>query len=170
MAQLNRRNRRGRGKRLRLAVAVLVLAALVVTLALGLFLSNRSRSARELFEEGQRAFNKGNYQDAVNLYSEGLKKMPESSEGYNLLGMAYRFQANQTDDAGLREKEVAAFREAVRLAPEDPTPYVNLGATLFYMGKTAEAATYLKKALELYPDHPDRADIERMIRQAESTR
>ena len=125
-------------------------------------------TAAELFSKGQQAFSEGRYDDAAGLYREGLEKQPDSSAGYNLLGMAYRFQNHQAGGVSHREKEEAAFRKAVELDPGNATAHVNLGATLFYAGRKEEAARYLKKALEVYPNHPDRVSIEDLIKQSES--
>jgi len=39
----------------------------------------------------------------------------------------------------------ASFREAVRLAPEEPVPHYELGHTLFLMGRHAEALPELRR-------------------------
>jgi len=149
-------------------MALLLVLFLVVGLTAGLVLGLiDNRSSSELFEAGEEAFRQAEYEKAIELYEKGLEKKPDYSAGYNLLGMAYRFTFNKTGSAAARQKEIMAFRKAIELDPDNFVAYVNLGTTLFYHGSAKEGAVYLKKALELYPGHPDRAAIEEMIRQAE---
>lgn len=169
-AERDSARRAGKRKGNRKAIIALIAAAVLVAVgvALGLFFwLSGGESASDLFEKGEAAFNQGDYEEALEYYKEGLELEPSSSVGYNLLGMAYRFLYNQTGNVSYREQEMEAFREAIELDPQDPVPLVNLGATLYYSGEKQEAAEYLKKALEVYPDHPDRAGIEKMIEDAE---
>jgi tetratricopeptide (TPR) repeat protein len=148
-------------------VALVVVVLVAAGTAIGLFFAlGEKESAAELFDRGAEAFEQGRYDDAVDLYKEALEKEPESSVGYNLLGMGYRFLYLQTRNTGYREKEIEAFRKAIELDPRNYAALVNLGVTLYDQGDRTEAAQYLQKALEVYPQHPDRAQIEEMIRQA----
>jgi tetratricopeptide (TPR) repeat protein len=150
------------------AIAIFLAFLLAAGVGLGFFYGFWSGdSATSLLEKGESAFESGDYEAAIDYYSEAVKKDPESSEGYNLLGMAYRFQFNKTGDADYVEREIAAFRKSIELDPRNYAPLVNLGATLYYRGETEEAAAYLQKALEINPDHPERAQIEEMIKGAQ---
>ncbi len=159
-------SKKGRG-RLFALVALVVVGLVAAGTAVGLFLAlGEEESAAELFERGAEAFEEGRYDDAIDLYKEALEKEPESSVGYNLLGMGYRFLYLQTRNTGYREKEIEAFRKAIELDPRNYAALVNLGATLYDQGDRVEGAQFLQQALEVYPNHPDRAQIEEMIRQA----
>jgi Flp pilus assembly protein TadD len=46
------------------------------------------------------------------------------------------------------------YREALRLQPDNPQIYSNLGDTLLQQGQTAEAVEYYQAALRLKPDDP----------------
>jgi len=154
-------------RRLYIALAVIIAVVAATGLSLGLYFAFREvDSAGDLFKKGEKAFAEGDYEKAIECYKGGLEKEPSSSAGYNLLGMAYRFLYNQTGSTKYRQEEVEAFTRAIELVPNNPVPLVNLGATLFYQGEKGEAAGYLQRALEVYPDHPDRAGIEEMIREA----
>lgn len=156
-----------RRKRLAAALAIFLAALLAGSAAFGLILALRGdESASSLFSRGAAAFEEGRYEDAVDFYERALELEPNSSTAYNMLGMAYRFLYMQTRDTGYRENELEAFREAVRLDPRNHVALVNLGVTLFDQGDRAGALEYLTRALELYPDHPDRAQIEELIREA----
>ncbi len=158
--------KKGGRRRLYIALAVIVSLLVVIGLVLLLFTLRESETAGDLFKKGEQAFAEGEYEKAIDRYQTGLEKEPSSSTGWNLLGMAYRFLYNQTGSTEYRREEVEAFTKAIELDPNNPVPLVNLGATLFYQGDKKEAAVYLERALEAYPDHPDRVGIEEMIRQA----
>jgi tetratricopeptide (TPR) repeat protein len=162
--------RRGRGKKAGRwrPYAVIAVVLLAAGAAVGLYLGLRGgESAGSLFDKGAEAFEEGRYKEAAGYYKKALEKKPESSVGYNLLGMASRFLYIKTRDAGYRKKEIAAFRKAVELDPRSYAPLINLGATLYEQGSRKEGAAYLEKALEIFPNHPDRAQIEEMVRQAQ---
>ena len=127
----------------------------------------RRDSAIDLYNRGAEAFYAGDYQKAVEYYLEGIEKEPDSAVGYNLLGMAYRFQYNATGDQVFKDKEIAAFRKAIELDPREHAALINLGTTLYNLGKVKEAAGYLKRGLEGYPQHPERTQIEQMIQEGE---
>jgi Flp pilus assembly protein TadD len=149
-------------------VSIGVVITFVVATGFGIYLGFSGRkSAGELIQQGQEAFQAGDYEKAIDSYQAAIEKEPNSSEAYNLLGMAYRFTANQTGNAEYRSKEAAAFRKAVDLEPANYVALVNLGTTLYFQGDKKGAAEYLKKALEIYPDHPDKAQIEQMINEAQ---
>lgn len=157
------------GKRGRsfIILAVIAAVALLVTTSLLLFFALReSETASDLFKKGEQAFAEGEYEKAIDCYQAGLEKEPSSSAGYNLLGMAYRFLYHGTGSTRYRQEEIKAFEKAIELDPNNMMPLVNLGFTLYYQGDKGKAALYLEKALEVYPDHPDRAKIEDMIREA----
>jgi tetratricopeptide (TPR) repeat protein len=58
---------------------------------------------------------------------------------------------------------VAAYREAVQLAPADPIGYRGLGLAYEQLGQTAAASRALRRYLKLAPGAADRAIISRRI-------
>ena len=125
------------------------------------------KSATVYFEEGSSLFKKGKYDDAITKYKKGLRREPRSAVGYNYLGIAYRGKYEQLRSLDWREKEIEAFKKSIEMDPNFYLPYVNLGTTYYDMGRFKETASYLHKALEIYPKHPSRELIEQMIQQAE---
>jgi tetratricopeptide (TPR) repeat protein len=121
------------------------------------------KSSTALFEEGQKLVEEKKYDEAIAKYQQGLAISPRSATGYNFLGMAYRFKYNAENDARLREKEMAAFAKAIELDSSFWVAYVNLGATYYYSGRKKEAAPYLERALELFPEHHEKDKILKMI-------
>jgi tetratricopeptide (TPR) repeat protein len=84
--------------------------------------------------------------------------------------MAYRMQYNTVRAAEWKDKEIDAFRAAVDCDPTYWPAYINLGATLYYMGRKEEAAPYFETALELHPENPERAQLEGFIAEGEAER
>jgi tetratricopeptide (TPR) repeat protein len=65
--------------------------------------------------------------------------------------------------AGNGEAAVAAYREAVRLAPSDPIGYRGLGLAYEQQGDKPAALRALRKYLKLAPNAPDRQIIARRV-------
>lgn len=57
-------------------------------------------------------------------------------------------------EAGRYPEAEAAFREAIRRSPSKADAYWNLAAALNWMGRTEDAAEYVRRARELDPRHP----------------
>jgi tetratricopeptide (TPR) repeat protein len=154
----------GRG---RTAVAI----GLVVSTAMGLAgcHGGSAKSAQKYFDQGAKHFQNKDYDDAIAAYLKGIQLEPTSAVGYNLLGMAYRWKYNVVRASVWKEKEIDAFRKAVAADSTFYPAYINLGATLYYMGQKSEAAPYFERALVLYPGNPERQTLEKMIREGGGT-
>lgn len=145
-------------------IIVLILACcIMLTACAGL----ETKSAADYFEEGSLLFKKGAYDDAIEKYKKGLRREPHSAVGYNYLAIAYRGKYEQLRSLDWREKEIDAFKKSIEMDPNFYLPYVNLGKTYYDMARFKEAAFYLKKGLEIYPEHPGRELIDQMIKAGE---
>ena len=81
--------------------------------------------------------------------------------------MAYRFKYNQVRNQELKQQEIAAFKKAVDIDPNYWVALINLGTTYYYQGDKAKAAPLFKKALSINPNHPEKAQLEKMIQEGE---
>lgn len=83
--------------------------------------------------------------DAIETTTGALGIAPNNAELWGLRGIAHD---------GLRQDEAAIsdFQRAFDLAPQDPTPLVNMAEPLTRRHRTDEALATLKKALALRPD------------------
>lgn len=126
-----------------------------------------TKTASSYFEEGAVLVKQGKYDEAIKKYMKGLRREPHSAVGYNYLGIAYRFKYEQLRSLKWRDKEIEAFKKAIELDPNFYLPYVNLGTTHYSMGNRKEASRYLKKSLEIYPEHPSKELIDQMIQEGE---
>ncbi len=144
--------------------AVLIMAAAVV------LASERSWAvgqAKAYMERGADQMEKKHYDQAIASLKQAVQADPKSADAYNLLGMAYRHRYNQVHIKDLKNKEVAAFQKAIEVDPNNWVALINLGSTYYYMGEKDKAAPLFKKALSLNPNHPEKAELEKMIQEGE---
>ena len=145
-------------------------AVLLVLLGLLAGCHQGPKRAQVFFEEGGRHYAAGDYDRAIAAYRRGLELEPRSAVGLNLVGMAYRMKYNTLRDLDWKEKELAAFREAAAADSTFWPAMINLGATLYYLDRKAEAAELFRKALRLNPENPEREVLEGMIAEGEEGR
>ena len=157
--------KRRRQERLRAGVALFIVLVLALGIGLGFYLSRGGQTASELFVQGRKAAEQGNYNDAIKFFQDGVKKEPNSPEGYILIGNAFSDQFTQTRNERLMADAIDAYRKAVSLAPDNTEALLELGRALLATGAKQEAATYLKKVLALEPNRADRDQIEQLIQQ-----
>ncbi|MFQ6079096.1 MAG: tetratricopeptide repeat protein [Thermodesulfobacteriota bacterium] len=146
-------------------IFLLISAPVIISAACASF--EDKKSATVYFEEGASLVQRGKYDEAIEKYKKGLRKETHSAVGYNYLGIAYRNKYAQLRSLKWRQKEIDAFKKALELDPNFYLPYINLGRTYYDMGNRKEAAFYFKKGLEIFPEHPSRELIEKMIREGE---
>lgn len=127
----------------------------------------QSQEAQKFVEQGAGQMEKQQFDQAIASFKKALKEEPKSAAIYNLLGMAYRFKYNQVRSQELKQQEIAAFKKAVDIDPNYWVALINLGATYYFMGDKAKAAPLFKKTLKLNPEHPEKAQLEKMIREGE---
>jgi len=151
----------------RLAMAAALTAAAGIGLA-GCH-GGSAKSAQKYFDQGAEHFQDKDYDQAIAAYLKGIQLEPKSAVGYNLLGMAYRWKYNVVGASVWKDKEIDAFRKAVAADSTFYPAYINLGATLYYMGQKSEAAGYFERALVLFPGNPERQALEKMIREGGGT-
>ena len=84
----------------------------------------------------------GKVKEAVEIYSEVLKKNPRSAEAFNWRGMAY-------DDLGQLDNALADFNKAIDLSPNYADAYNNRGEVYRKKKMYPQALADFKKAAEL---------------------
>ncbi|MCC6452273.1 MAG: tetratricopeptide repeat protein, partial [Acidobacteria bacterium] len=98
------------------------------------------------------------YDAAAKEFLEVVKSEPSWTEGYQWLGSALK-QLGDLDAA------MAAYRKAIRLAPEDSRPHVDLGVCLTEKKRYTQAIKMLKRGLDLKP-YCTEADIRVFLAEA----
>ncbi len=133
-----------------------------------LVVCTQTETAQSYFEKGAQAFEKGEMDQAIALYEQGLKLEPQSALGHNLYGMACRMKFTQTGDPTWQLREIASFEASINVDSNYVPALVNLGATYYYSGDKAKAVPYFKHALEVNPGHPEAETIQQMIAEGET--
>ena len=113
-------------------------------------------------------FQNQEYDQAIANFKKATELEPKAAAAYNMMGMAYRFKAKLLGMPELRAKEIEAFQKALEANPKNWVAMINLGTTYYHQGEKVKAAALFKKALTLYPEHPEKAEIEKMIAAGEA--
>ncbi|RTY65287.1 tetratricopeptide repeat protein [Flavobacterium sp. LB2P53] len=94
---------------------------------------------------GRKYFVAGEYDKAVEAFTDEISKRP-SSEVYFNLGLTY-------GKMGQSDKEIDAYEQAIKLNPKKPELYFNLGLVLKENGNKEKALNMLNEAIKLKPDY-----------------
>jgi len=101
----------------------------------------------KLFIRGVESLKAGDLDAAEKDLAEVLKQGGRGAPVYHNLGIVYQRR-------GDHRRAVVQFREAARLKPDDGPARLLLGASLLALGRPAEAAPELARAVELLPQEP----------------
>jgi tetratricopeptide (TPR) repeat protein len=86
--------------------------------------------------------------EAIAAYQHTLDRDPSIADAHVNLGRLYQL-------TGERGRAEAHYRDAVRLAPDDPVPHFNLGVLLEELGRRDEAAHAYGQAVNRDPEFAD---------------
>jgi tetratricopeptide (TPR) repeat protein len=100
---------------------------------------------RAHFNLGGYYFGQQDYPQAIEHYKKATEIAPSYSPAYNILGYAYR----QNADYANAEK---AFQKYIELIPGDPNPYDSYAELLLKVGKFDDSITQYRKALAIDPN------------------
>lgn len=140
----------------------------LTTMLLAAILGCGGDRADKYMQEGFVNIQQQKYDEAIACYEKAIKAEPRAAAAYNMMGMAYRFKFNQLGVPEFRQKEMAAFQKAVDLDPKNWVAMINLATDYYADGEKGKAAALYRKALELKPDHPEKAEIQKWIAEGES--
>lgn len=104
--------------------------------------------ADSLFLKGNKLYGNGEYEEAVQTFSEAIELNSTQWGYYFNLGLAYK-KMDKKDEA------LEAFRKALELNPESFSCNKEVGEILGKSGKFDEALKYFQKATEIDPTDPD---------------
>ena len=140
----------------------------LTTMLLAAILGCGGDRADKYMQEGFVNIQQQKYDEAIACYEKAIKVEPRAAAAYNMMGMAYRFKFNQLGVPEFRQKEMAAFQKAVEIDPKNWVAMINLATDYYADGEKGKAAALYRKALELKPDHPEKAEIQKWIAEGES--
>ncbi len=88
------------------------------------------------------------WQNSLNLWSDTVKKSPDSADAHNSLGLAYQSQ-------GQLDRAAAEFQTASRLMPDYAEAHNNLGLAYQSQGQLDRAVAEFQTALRLKPAYAE---------------
>jgi len=103
-------------------------------------------SAQQKIIEGNKLFDKKNYQDAILKYTEALKLNPNSSAAYYNRGITYQNLKNYS-------KAIEDYNEAIKFSGSNLDAYNNLGTIYTNLKKYDEAVATFSKIISLKSDY-----------------
>ena len=90
------------------------------------------------------------YEEAIAVCEESIRVRPSFALAYKLLGVASNRRGRRPEEiAAGRLKAIAAWRDAVRLDPEDREVWYWLGVQLNVVGEFAASVEALRRAIEM---------------------
>jgi len=92
---------------------------------------------------GSLCYQRGQYQQALNLYRQCITIEPHYALAYYNLGLTYRAMGNIS-------LAMETYRQSIKLNPEYPWAYQNLGVLLLQQGYIEESAEVFQKAYNLH--------------------
>lgn len=105
---------------------------------------NITQSSESLRASAHNKVKRGEYVEAIALFTQLISRNPESANDYNNRGLIY-FQLGKTEQA------IADYNYALLLNPELDSAYNNRANYYVSFGQLAEALTDYEKALDLNP-------------------
>ncbi|MBI5056858.1 MAG: tetratricopeptide repeat protein [Nitrospirae bacterium] len=99
---------------------------------------------KELALLGDKYFESGRYDVAVQIYEKTLQKNPDDVDTYNDMGLALHYLKRSND-------AINALKKGTQIAPSYQRVWLSLGFILMSTGRNDEAKTALRKAAELNP-------------------
>lgn len=125
---------------------VFITAFLYVALHLFFYSCAQAQTIKDFYEQGQQAYDRGDYKTAIELYEKTIELNPNFAPAYNALGLAHReINTDLSEMAWL-------FKTATEIDPNYAQAYDNLGKAYYGLGYFDRAEQSCLKALSLNPD------------------
>ena len=122
------------------------IAAALSIITLGCQLNNESEIplATQYFNQGTDNYEQGNYQGAINDFTNVLKIVPNDAESYYARGLS-------KDNLGDYRGAIADFTKAIENNPQERYAYLNRGVAKAKLKDYQGAVADHTKAIEIYP-------------------
>lgn len=109
------------------------------------------QKAAEFAQRGRRAFEQGNYQRAIEQYTEAARLDPGNVEYQSNLGSLHYRQQNY-------DKSKEHYQKAIQIDPRDYFSHLYLGATHYQLGDDSQAREHFQRVLEIQPGNQQAQD------------
>ncbi len=125
-----------------------VLAAMLFCAAAGAETNQLSNGSMEkdLFAAGVLQFKQGEYQEAVDTFTNLIDRFPQNADAFKNRGVAY-MKLEKFDDA------IADFESAKNISPNLKGLYSNLGVIWYYKENYEKAIENYNREIEITPDN-----------------
>jgi len=127
-----------------------LLHSLIAILILGFIATSPAHAQmdnlRDIYERAVNAYNKQQYDQAIDFYQQIIKAVPTFAPAYN--GMALANEANSGDE----DKTIEYLKTAISYDPKMTQAYDNLGRIYYGRQDVDHSEEYFKKALEIDPN------------------
>ncbi len=121
---------------------------LLIVLQLFFYPCAQGETVKNFYEQGQQAYNQGDYKTAIELYEKAVDLDPNFAPAYNALGLAHReINTDLSEMAWL-------FKTATEIDPNYAQAYDNLGKAYYGLGDFDRAEQSCLKALAISPNLP----------------
>ena len=117
-----------------------VLASLLLTL----MTTACANQAQQVFDEAQKFYDSGEYQKAIDSYTEVIRLEPKHVKAYNMRGVSYNV-------LGQHERAIQDYTEAIRFDPEYEKAYYNRGDAYYDLGQYEKAVKEFTEAIRVDP-------------------
>ena len=110
---------------------------------------------KKLFKDAQFETSKGNYNKAIQLYSRLIKQSPKAFAAYVNRGILWESLPAKDVKERLKNRRYAEldYLQAIKLSPNVPETYSNLGALYVDQGRYADAVYQLNEAIARNPQY-----------------
>lgn len=118
------------------------------------------------FREGDTAYQQGKPDEAIARAQDVVKAEPKNALAHNLIGRSFAAKYETSKAKEDADQARRAFREAINADPRFWPAMINLAELELKVGDTKAAAGLYARVLELEPNHPQRAQFEKVIAEA----
>ena len=125
--------------------------------------SGTQRSAEEYYKRGDENLRNGNYEQAIEDFTEAIRLNPNSPSSYNNRAWVYAYHLKTNFDQAISDAT-----QAIRLSPNEPNHFGTRGWAYLGKGDYDSATDDFFKALELGSNAPEVREGLRIIREAQA--
>lgn len=130
----------------RMTIIRLSILIIIAFCSSSLYAEEVSKSAEELLQEGQAAFDQGDSLKAASLFEQAIEVNPDFAPAYNALGLA------QLSSDGKLEDIIWLFEQTAEIEPQNPEAYFNMCRAYFQHQEADKAEAACLKALSINPE------------------
>jgi len=125
---------------------ILMLMIIMAALSPSQIFAQGTNDVPEMFQEANKHFAKGEYNESVKIYDDVLEIVPDNVSTLKMKGIAL-------SNMGFHEKSLKQFYKIIQKEPDNVIALTGMGVGFGYLGEYHEAKQYFKRALAIYPNN-----------------